>query len=230
MRSLATALLALALAVGGPVLAEAQERDFVVSTGALSDRDFYRLVACRALPGEGCRDRLVRWPERAALDIGVGLAAIPPGYPPDLAREIDRGIDRAIEAINETGAAVRMRRVIKPSQADIRIHLVDARQGEPIRGTGNTEMDGVPIGAALVHIRWNIAGEITRGTIAVARDLPLDEAYPVLLEEMTQSLGLMTDIRNPHYRDRSVFSEDSNSVTKLSDQDRAAILQHYPPP
>ena len=49
-----------------------------------------------------------------------------------------------------------------------------------------------------------------------------------MLEELTQSMGLMTDIRNPYYETRSVFSEDSNSVVKLGEQDREALRLHYP--
>ena len=111
---------------------------------------------------------------------------------------------------------------------DITLHLVNAREGEVIYGTGNDEMDGVIIGAGLVHVRWNGDMAITQGTIALAADIPLSDAYPVLLEELTQSLGLLTDIKNPYYEDLSVFSEDSNSVTKLAPQDRMALLRHYP--
>ena len=221
---LATTLLSLLLGTG------AAAQDFLVTSGPLSDRDFYRLVACGALPGKGCSDRIVRWPADEAMDIGIGLAAIPQGYPAALAQEIDAAINRAIATINEAGAAVRLRRVTKSSEADIRIHLTNASRGRPITGTGHPDMDGVPIGAALVNIRWNLAGEITQGTVAVANDLPLHEAFPVLLEEITQALGLMTDIRNPHYEDLSVFSEDSNSVTKLAPQDVIALRLHYPPP
>ena len=221
---LATILLTVLLGTG------AAAQDYLVTEGPLSDRDFHRLVACRADPGKSCRERMVRWPAREAMDIGVGLARIPPGYPPPLASRIDRAIDAAIAAINASGAALHLTRVSKSSLADIRIHLTTARQGQPITGTGNPEMDGVEIGAALVHIRWNLAGEITRGTIALARDIPPDEAFPVVLEELTQSLGLMTDIRNPHYEGLSVFSEDSNSATRLGEQDLTALRLHYPPP
>ena len=41
-------------------------------------------------------------------------------------------------------------------------------------------------------------------------------------------MGLMTDIRNPYYETRSVFSEDSNTVQKLGVQDRMALRRHYP--
>jgi hypothetical protein len=49
-----------------------------------------------------------------------------------------------------------------------------------------------------------------------------------MIEELSQAMGLMTDIRNPYYETQSVFSEDSNSVQKLGEQDREALRRHYP--
>ena len=48
-----------------------------------------------------------------------------------------------------------------------------------------------------------------------------------MLEELTQSLGFLTDIRNPLYESHSVFSEDSNSVTRLGPQDVTVLRWHY---
>ena len=73
-------------------------------------------------------------------------------------------------------------------------------------------------------------GYITEAVIVLAADLPEDETLPVLLEELTQGMGLLTDIRNPVYNATSVFSEDSNTVRKLGPQDRAALRLHYPLP
>ncbi|MDA9208487.1 DUF2927 domain-containing protein, partial [Octadecabacter sp.] len=85
-----------------------------------------------------------------------------------------------------------------------------------------------PIGAAHVQIFWDDDHNITEAAIVFAADIPIDQAGPIMLEELTQSMGLMTDIRNPYYETRSVFSEDSNSVQKLGVQDRAALARHYP--
>jgi hypothetical protein len=51
---------------------------------------------------------------------------------------------------------------------------------------------------------------------------------PVVLEELTQAMGLLTDIEGQAYADSSVFSETSNAVRRLSRQDRAALRLHYP--
>ena len=206
----------------------AQEADFLTTSGPLSDEDFYRLVSCRAYPGKPCQQDLVRWPSPRASALRVGIRSVAEGYPSMLQDQLDGGLDLAIRALNEAGGNLTLLREREAEMQDISIHLISSRTGEPIRGTGNPEMDGLPIGAALVHIRWNGYRQIEEATIAMASDLPLSMAYPVLLEELTQALGLMTDIRNPHYDRISVFSEDSNIVTKLGEQDRAAIRRHYP--
>ena len=69
--------------------------------------------------------------------------------------------------------------------------------------------------------------EIRRGVILISRDLRADEAHSVLLEELVQSMGLRWDIRDPAYRGRSIFDEDSNLVRRLSGQDRTALRMHY---
>ena len=51
-----------------------------------------------------------------------------------------------------------------------------------------------------------------------------------VLEEVIQSLGLLTDIHNRYYHTRSIFSETGGGrVTKLRGQDAATLLYHYPP-
>lgn len=50
-----------------------------------------------------------------------------------------------------------------------------------------------------------------------------------MLEEITQALGLITDIQNPYYRNRSIMSQDSdNSLKTLGEQDKLALMRHYP--
>lgn len=202
-------------------------QDFVVSEGQLSDADFYNLVSCGALPGKACRDPQIHWPPERARALAVGLQSPAKGYPQSLWRQLDHGLDLAISNLNAVGASIHLVRA-EAAASDIVIFPVTAREGGLITGTGNDEMDGGIIGAGLVHVRWNQDMEISQGTIALAADIPLSDAYPVLLEELTQALGLMTDIRNPYYQDLSIFSEDSNSVTKLAPQDRMALLRHYP--
>ena len=62
-----------------PGLSWAQE--FVTVPRRLSDEAFYRLVACGAPPGGDCRKPLIRWPERRAVSLTVGIVQIDAGFP-----------------------------------------------------------------------------------------------------------------------------------------------------
>jgi hypothetical protein len=41
-------------------------------------------------------------------------------------------------------------------------------------------------------------------------------------------MGLWTDIGGPYYESRSIFSESSNSLVRLGEQDLMALRRHYP--
>ncbi|NAZ35596.1 DUF2927 domain-containing protein [Rubellimicrobium sp. CFH 75288] len=227
----AAAALAAAALLAGTVWAGPGDAggDFLTTSGKLSDEDFYRLVSCRALPGGPCTVDPIRWAPEKADDIRVALLPAPLGYPQDLARRISVALDHAIAEINAAGAALRLRRVAGAAGADVTVRLSISRDGEPIEGTGVRGVDGQTIGAALVTVWWDEALRLTEAVIVMAADLPPPDVIPVVLEELTQAMGLMTDIRNPHYEGLSVFSEDSNAATRLGPQDRAALRRHYPP-
>jgi hypothetical protein len=203
--------------------------DFLTTEGKLSTEDFYRLVSCRALPGGPCESEVVRWSDAMAANLRVGFAPVSQDYPPALARLMDAALDEVIAEINGVGAAVQLVRADKKLRPQMVIHLTPATEGQPIRGTGINGVDGEIIGAALVTVWWDAHKRITRAAVVMAADIPPREVVPVLLEEMTQGLGLLTDIRNPYYEGRSVFSEDSNSARVLAPQDRIALRMHYPP-
>lgn len=211
----------LAFCATGPLAAQ----EYVVTDGPLSDTDFYQLVACAAIPGQGCREPLVRW---AKPVVTVSFAPVPVAYPDDLAKELDRVLDTSVSQINGSAQGLTVRRISKSAQPDIRIYLQAIGTGDAIRGTGYPAMDGVPIGAAQVQVFWDGDYNLTEAAIVFAGDIPVEQAGPIMIEELTQAMGLMTDIRNPYYETRSVFSEDSNSVVKLGVQDRTALRLHYP--
>lgn len=209
--------------------AAAEGWDFLTTEGKLSTGDFYRLVSCRAMPGGPCESEIVRWSDAMAANLRVGFAPVSPSYPASLARLMDFALDEVIAEINGAGSSVRMVRVDKKERPHMVIHLTPATEGEPIRGTEIDGVDGQIIGAALVTVWWDAYKRITRAAVVMAADIPPREVVPVLLEEMTQGLGLLTDIRNPYYEGRSVFSEDSNAARVLAPQDRLALQMHYPP-
>jgi hypothetical protein len=206
----------------------AQQADFLVTEGKLSSEDFYRLVSCRALPGGPCTADPVRWSPEQAQDLVVGFAPLPLGYPEATAARMTQAVRHAIDEINAAGAALRLRLAGKGERPDIAIHLVPISEGDTIEGTGVRGVDGQAIGAALVTVWWNEGQDLTEAVIVLAENLPASDVGPVVLEELTQAMGLMTDIRNPTYEGVSVFSEDSNRVTRLGPQDREALRRHYP--
>lgn len=207
--------------LGTPLAAQ----EYIVTDGPLSDVDFYRLVSCAAVPGAGCNEPVVKWDKSV---VTVTFAPIPVSYPADMAREMTRVLDTTIVQINASAPGLNVQRVSKSIAADITIFLQPIRAGDAIRGTGYPEMDGVPIGAAQVQIFWDGDQKLTEAAIVFASDIPIEQLGPIMVEELTQAMGLMTDIRNPYYDTRSVFSEDSNMVAKLGVQDRAALRLHYP--
>lgn len=200
-------------------------QEYIVTQGPLSDQDFYNLVSCAAAPGEPCAMPRVAWAEQPVF---VRFAPVPVTYPGALAAEFDRQLDRAISQINGAAPRLDLRRVSKGQPAHITLFLQPIRAGDQITGTGFAALDGVPIGAAQVQIWWDDNFHLTEAAVVFAADIPLEQAGPIMIEELTQAMGLMTDIRNPYYETRSVFSEDSNSVAKLGAQDRIALSLHYP--
>lgn len=207
--------------IAAPVAAQ----EYIVTNGPLSDVDFYGIVSCSAIPGQGCSAPVVRWSQPV---VTVTFAPIPNAYPSDLAKEFSDKLDTSIGQINGATAGVDLRRVPKSQYADVLIYLQPIRAGEGIQATRFSDLNGVPIGAAQVQIHWDERRHLTEAVIVMGADIPLEQAGAILLEELTQSMGLMTDIKNPYYDTRSVFSEDSNSVQKLGAQDRAALATHYP--
>jgi hypothetical protein len=88
------------------------------------------------------------------------------------------------------------------------------------------ELDGSEIAIGRVAIRSR-GEEITGAAIAISADIQRREIASVVLEELVQAMGLVTDVVSPAYED-SIFSETGNSVTRLRGQDAAALRRHYP--
>ncbi|MCW1950010.1 MAG: hypothetical protein KIH44_001395 [Octadecabacter sp.] len=210
-----------ALMLATPLCAQ----EYIVTDGPLTDGEFYGVVSCAATPGQGCNAPIVRWDQQV---VTVAFEPMAPSYPTDLAREFDRLLDISILQINAAAPGLTLRRVAKSQSAHVRLFLQPIRFGDAVRGTGYPEMDGTLIGAALVQVYWDDDLKLTEALIAFAADIPINQAGPIMLEELTQAMGLMTDIRDPYYETRSIFSEDSNSVAKLGVQDRTALRFHYP--
>ena len=207
----------------------ATAQDYVTINGLLSDEDFYRLVACGAAPDGPCRDPMVRWPGDVARDLRVAFRQVEPNYPIDRQTALEKAFYAAIAQINASGAQLRLRMVAPSEAAEISVHLLDIGYGEPIARTGLTPLDGAMIEAALVQVWWDRDLMLDRASIVFPRDIEWSGLRSVALEELTQAMGLLTDIDGPWYERSSVFSETSNGVIRLGAQDIMALRRHYPP-
>lgn len=217
--------LSVLLVVPGPRSLWAQ--DFIAVPDLISDDAFYRLVACAAPPGLNCRAPFLYWPEDRRLRLRVGIADTALAFPDYKLDLVDSAIDRAIAEINSAGAHLWLERVYE-GDVDIPVYLVDAPQGGEITGTGLAELDGAEIAIGHVAIRSR-GTDILAASIAISQDIRRREIASVVLEEMVQALGLVTDIASPAY-ERSIFAENRNSTTRLRGQDAAALRRHYPRP
>jgi hypothetical protein len=215
-------LLAALLAAG----ATAQE--FVHADGKLSDEDFYRLVACAAAPGGDCKKPLVRWRAKDAKDLTLGIMSVEEGFPPRLQAQIEDGLDRAIDKLNAAGANLRIRHAEPSETPDIKVLFFDIPEGATITGTGIEALDGTIIGAATMTISWRADHTLTDCYISSSYSARFSEVYSGMLEELTQCMGLWTDIGGSYYESRSILSESSNSRVHLGEQDLMALRRHYP--
>ncbi|ASP23001.1 hypothetical protein ANTHELSMS3_04400 [Antarctobacter heliothermus] len=218
----------LGLMMGSLPYAVASAEDYVETEGLLSDEDFYRLVACAAPPGTACRKTLVRWPVDRPLR--VQLTQVDPAFLGGKQNRARAALVRAIKFINRADTAITLRQVDTDAKADIRIYLIDTDGDAPIQGTGIEGIDGATVTGARVIV-WSRSGsgEIQRAKIIFGTRLHIRHYESAMIEELTQALGLLTDIRNPDYLGRSIFSQDDNDSKDLGPQDLMALRRHYPP-
>lgn len=206
--------------LSGPV----QASDGVVSTGLLSNQDLYRAAACGAVPKGACKGPFVRW---AKQDLIVALSPIVAGVPKAVVRRVDRALDQAIETLNHAGAAVQIIRDDAAAQPDVLVLRSRLKEGEATRNVAGMP-DGEIIGVGYMYLNWNAANQITKASILIAADIDPGDIRSVVLEELTQTLGLLYDIENPDYVGVSILSQDSNATTEILGQDRAILRLHYP--
>ncbi|MCM2560641.1 DUF2927 domain-containing protein [Lutimaribacter sp. EGI FJ00014] len=206
----------------------AQATEFVQTEGRLNDDDFYRLVACGAAPDRPCTKPELRWQTRSPLR--VALTRIDRAFLGGKQMRARAALIRALQYLNDAGAGFRLVQTDEPEIADIRIYLLDTDGSAPIENSGIEGIDGATIRGATVRIWWDTeTRHITRATIVFSTNLPIAQYESAMLEEVTQALGFMTDIRNSAYDGLSIFSEDRNASKQLGPQDIMVLRRHYPP-
>lgn len=206
----------------------ASAQEFITTNTPLSDTDFYRLVSCAAPPGGRCQKDLVRWSPADAQDVSIGIVQIEDGYPQAIAQWVSDALSSAISELNASDANLTITLSDKGIKPDIGIHLLTIVEGDLIRQTGLNPLDGAVIQAAKTQLWWRHDLSLIQGAIVFGKDI--DPAYlpSIMLEEVTQSMGLLTDIGGAFYQNRSIFSESSNQLTALGRQDVMALRRHYP--
>jgi len=206
----------------------AQAQEFVTAPSRLSDEDFYRLVACAAPPGGACQKPFVRWSKRDAKRLDVALVQVDAGYPAKVAAKVETMLDQTLAELNSVGAGFRISPASGKRTPDIRIFLLDIPRDRKIKGTGLPWFDGVQMQAARMQMGWRGDGSVIECAVAFSRDVRQGDVKRILLEEITQCLGLLTDIGGRYYESRSIFSETSNQKSRLGEQDIMALRRHYP--
>ena len=220
-------LLGILLWVTAPAIAQ----DFVtVAAAPLSDDDFYRAVACAAAPGAACRKPKVRWPDDAARDLSLRIVSVAPQYPNDIHTQIHAAVEHAITEINNAETVVKMRRANARETPDVSIYLVAQNEGDVLQVAPDPAIAGLVMPSGYVHIWWDGKKQITRSIILFSNDIQAKDIYSIVLEEVLQSTGLVTDIDSEHYKETSIFAENGpNEIFHLRGQDLRAFQQHYKP-
>ena len=216
-------VLALLLTANG---AAAQE--FITANAPLSDTDFYRLVSCAAPLGGDCQKELVRWSPTNAQDVSIGIVQVEDGYPENVAQLASEALASTIAQLNAVDAKLHVTLWDKEIKPDIGIHLLNIVEGDAIRNTGLNPLDGEIIEVAKVQLWWRDDFTLIKGAIVIGKDIDPADVTSIVLEEVTQSMGLLTDIGGHYYQRRSIFSESSNQLTALGAQDVMALRRHYP--
>jgi hypothetical protein len=193
----------------------------VDSSGPLDDTAFYRLVACAAPPNGPCAKPFYRW-EKTTLTVGIVERA-----PPFLGGKVKRAeaaVMRAVQQLNAVGMGLELN--LSEVTPDIAIHLLDIPRGAVIADP--RLLRGKTMANAITALDMQ-GSTITGAAIGFSSTLTIRQYESVMLEEITQALGLLTDIRNPYYQTRSILSQNAdNSLITLGAQDKMALIHHYP--
>ena len=190
----------------------------------MEDTAFYRLVACAAPPDGECAKPFYKWKK---TDITVGIIQRPTAFLGGKLKRAEASVVRAVQRLNATGMGITLR--LDETDPDIQIHLLDIARGQKITSSSRPLLNGRTMANAITAL--DVDGTTINGaSIGFSNTMTIRQYESVMLEEITQALGLITDIQNPYYRSRSILSQNAdNSLKTLGEQDRMALIRHYPP-
>ena len=198
---------ALALSLALSSAASAQE--FLATDTALADNDFYRLVACATPPKGDCNKPIVRW---AKTELTIGITKMDRAYLGGKKTRAEASLSQAMDEINAAGTTIQL--IPDDMAPDILILFLDIPAHSTIQGSGFQVLEGKPISGAGMRVLAK-DGVILKSVIIFTTGLQKRVFESVMLEEITQGLGLITDIGGPYYESRSIFYQSSNALTKL---------------
>jgi hypothetical protein len=158
----------------------------------------------------------------------VSIRHVAEGYPDWLYDVVSVALHAAIVELNNVDAGITLRRLPIGSDADIKLYLPMTPVGGVVRHTGETPPDGEPMGSAFFLLSDDGKGWLTGSKIVLPRDIWESKVRSVVLEELTQSLGLPYDVSGKPYAYASIFDEDGDALYELSEQDKSALRMHYP--
>ncbi len=197
-------------------------QEFLTAETALNDDDFYAMVSCAAPPQGVYGKRLVRGPK---TDLTIGITKMGRTYLGGKKIREAAAIVRAIAEINAAGSAIRLTR--DDVDPDIAILFLNIPARSAIKRSGYPVLEGTPISAAGVRV-FSKDGTIFKSVILFTTGLQKRAYESVMLEEIVQGLGFLTDIGGTYYETHSILSQTSNALTKLGSQDIMALGRHYP--
>ncbi len=207
-----------------PALADLVPSDGIAFSGHLSDRDLHRLVTCGALPGGDCRSPELHWPERPlTIRVAPAKGSTPPGF----RTRLMAATRHAIAEVNGVGAGITLV-LTDAAQADVTVRPTDIPDGTLLPDEPGFSGPGV-MGVGYMTVWSDPKNQIIEGSILISTAITDDDLTSVVLEEVTQSLGLLYDIESPAYEGVSILAQGSNLTTRLEGQDAAILRLHYPP-
>ncbi|SMX25873.1 hypothetical protein [Boseongicola aestuarii] len=208
---------------------QAEAVEFVKSKGKLSDRDFYRLVACAAVPGGKCQKPFMKWDARDRSRLTIGFTEIDPNFSERKKEHAWKALQNAVGQVNRVGADIELV-WISGGRPDISVKLTAGSIDDAGRNQRTVADYALFKGAGAVAEVRLARGSSVIASASITITARIKDKYlkSVMLEEVVQSLGLMTDIHNPYYHKRSIFSEVGSDIIQLRGQDAKALLSHYP--
>ncbi|MDM7931965.1 DUF2927 domain-containing protein [Tabrizicola sp.] len=224
LRPLVLAALLSAHILMAPAQAETDVSDAIVTSGRLTDADFYRLATCGARPAGQCLGPALRWDKaRLTVRLARGNDPIPPGFEARLMPSIRN----AINEVNGVGAGIKLA-FTRASNADITIRPTNLAEGSEMPDRPGFSGPGI-MGVGYMTVWSDRTNAILEAVILISTTISETDLTSVMLEEVTQSLGFLHDIDNEAYEGVSILSQTSNETTQLTGQDATILRMHYPP-